>query len=153
MKKTLTSIIFGALLLAQAGCARGFDINTPTSFAELDGSGDYEYRATSAEGVVIGVRTAENDPKGNLEFWKAAMGYELARRGYSKQGESEVKSASGTSGVQLRYSTKHQGRPHVFWATLFVTESKIVVVEAGGDVEHFEKVQAQVSSAINGIDV
>lgn len=41
----------------------------------------------------------------------------------------------------------------MFWATLFVTESKIVVVEAGGDVEHFQKVQAEVSSAINGVDV
>jgi hypothetical protein len=98
------------------------------------------------------VRTADNDPKGNLAFWKAAMGYELASRGYKKRGEQEIKSASGTPGVQLRYSTSHRGRPHVFWATLFVTGSKIVVVEAGGDVEHFEKVRAEVNSAISGVD-
>ncbi len=145
-------ILLALSLVAMTGCARGFDINTPDSFAELEGSDDYKYRATSAEGVVIAVRTADNDPKGNLEFWKTAMGYELSRRGYAKQSEVAVKSLSGTPGVQLRFTTSHRERPHVFWATLFVTGSKIVIVEAGGDKAHFEQVRAEVQAAIEGVD-
>jgi hypothetical protein len=144
-------LIFGVLALC-GGCSRGFDIQTPDGFAELD-EGDYSYRATSAEGVVIAVRREDNDPEGNLAFWSAAVDYELRRKGYSAVSSKDVKSGGGVSGKQIRYTLTREGRPNVLWATVYVTGGHVTVVEAGGDAAHFEHVEADVERAIGAIDV
>ena len=144
-------LLFGMLALC-GGCSRGFDIQTPDGFAELD-EGGYAYRATSAEGVVIAVRREANDPRGNLAFWSAAVDYELRRKGYAAVSSKDVKSPSGVSGKQLRYTTSRAGRPNVLWATVFVSGSSVTVVEAGGDAAHFADVEADVERSIAAIDV
>lgn len=144
-------LVFSILALS-AGCSRGFSIQTPEGFAELD-DGDYAYRATSAEGVVIAVRREDNDPQGNLAFWSAAVDYELRRKGYSAVSSKSVKSASGVSGKQIRYGITREGRPNVLWATVYVTSGNVTVVEAGGDSAHFEGVESEVEAAISEIDV
>jgi hypothetical protein len=140
------------LLLSLGGCARGFQLQTPDGFAELD-DGDYAYRATSAEGVVIAVRREANDPKANLAFWSAAVDYELRRKGYTARASKEVKSAEGVPGKQIRYEATREGRPNVLWTTVFVTGKHVVVVEAGGDSAHFERVEADVEKAIKALEL
>jgi hypothetical protein len=141
-----------SVLALSAGCSRGFEIQTPEGFAELD-EGSYSYRATSAEGVVIAVRREDNDPQGNLAFWSAAVDYELRRKGYAAVSSKSVKSASGVPGKQIRYSATRDGRPNVLWATVYVTGGHVTVVEAGGDEAHFETVEADVEKAIGALDV
>ena len=63
-------------------------IETPSGFAQIDdGRKDerytgYTYRATNAEGVVLGVRHERNDPSGDLQFWSGAVDAHLRRAGY-----------------------------------------------------------------------
>jgi hypothetical protein len=135
------------------GCGPGFVMNTPAGFAELDDNDAYAFRATSAEGVVVAVRREANDPKGNLDFWASAIGYELERKGYARLSEENVQAPGGVSGKQLRYHVTQNGRPHVFWATVFVTDRSVVVVEAGGDEAHFDRVKASVDLAIRRIEL
>ena len=140
------------LAIALGGCTRGFDIHTPDGFAELD-DGDYAYRATSAEGVVIAVRREANDPEANLAFWSSAVDYELRRKGYSALSAREVTSENGVPGKQIRYTTTRAGRPSVLWTTVYVSGSKVIVVEAGGDAAHFERVEADVERALKALEI
>lgn len=142
-----------SLSLFGAGCSRGFDIKTPDGFAELDSSDDYRYRATSADGVVLAVRREKNDPKGSLQFWASAIGNELSERGYGTPETERVKSKDGTAGQRLEYKTHKNGRPNVLWITVFVSDSRIVVVETGGDAEHFKKVEKELATAVASIEV
>lgn len=136
-----------------AGCSRGFDIKTPDGFAELDGSSDYRYRSTSADGVVIAVRREKNEPFGSLDFWSAVLENELERRGYRASETKSVKSKDGATGTQLRLTKHDGGRPNVLWVTVFVRGSHLVVIEAGGDAEHFARVKGQVDSAVQSVDL
>ncbi len=135
------------------GCSRGFDIKTPDGFAELEDGDDYRYRATSADGVVLAVRREANDPKGSLEFWASAIGNELSERGYGTAKAEKVTSKDGTPGRRLEYRTSRNGRPNVLWVTVFVSGSRVVVVETGGDADHFRKVEKEVSVAIGAVEI
>jgi hypothetical protein len=152
VKLGLCSALVIGVAVALGGCTRDVGIQTPESFAELD-EGDYAYRATSAEGVVIAVRREDNDPKGTLAFWSSAIDYELRRKGYSAQSAKSVKSADGVAGKQIRYSASREGRPSVLWTTVFVSGGNVIVVEAGGDAAHFEGVESEVEKAINEVEV
>lgn len=142
------SLPFVLLAAAALGCGPGFEITTPAGFAELEDQEDYGYRATSAEGVVVAVRREDNRPYGDLAFWSGAVDAELRRAGYVAEKALEVKTADGVSGRQIRYRREIAGRPHAFWATVFVTETVVVTIEAGGDQAHFEKLEKAVAEAI-----
>ncbi len=140
-------------LLGSPGCSRGFAINTPAGFAELEDQEPYGYRATSAEGVVIAVRREDNQPWGDLHFWAGAVDAHLRRDGYVAQKVKELKSADGVPGRQLRYRRTRASRPHIFWATVFSTDEAVVVVETGGDQAYFEQAEKAVSAAIASLRV
>ncbi len=71
-----------SLLLSTAatGCTHQSEIQTPDGFAVLEDE-RYDYRASSAEGVVLAVRDNKNDPQGDLDFWSGALHAHLERRG------------------------------------------------------------------------
>jgi hypothetical protein len=141
------------LVLGLVGCSRGFVIVTPTGFAELEAQHEYAYRATNAEGVVIAVRREDNRPYGDLAFWTGAVDAHLRRGGYVADKAVDVQAANGVSGRQIRYHTTREGREFVFWVNVFVTESAVVVVEAGGDRAHFDKLQAAVSDSLSSLEI
>jgi hypothetical protein len=79
--------------------------------------------------------------------------YELERKGYARVDKQDVHSPGGVAGRQMRYRVTRNGRPNVLWVTVFVTESSVFVVEAGGDVAHFERVEKAVDEAVRGLDL
>jgi len=141
-----------ALLLAlPVGCA-SFHMNTQPGFAELEGNDDHAYRATSAEGVVIAVRSERNRPEGNLDFWAGAVDERLRSTGYTLDGDPRpVQSADGVTGVQRRYARDSNGRTLRYWVTVFVKGSRVFVVEAGGDREVFDRAAPAVERAVASI--
>lgn len=146
-------IAFLFTLLLTAACTHGARLETPSGFATLDGSSAYSYRATSAKGVVLATRTQPNAVKANIEFWAETLDAKLRDKGYTVDGSSRgVTTAKGLSGTQLRYLTSKGGREHRYWVTVFVTKSKVFVVEAAGDKEQFDKSVAAVDSAITSLD-
>jgi hypothetical protein len=151
--KTLCLLFALGSSALSAGCARGYAIETPDGFAELDDNDDYGYRATSAEGVVLAVRKEDNDPKGGLDFWSTAVKNDLSARGYQLAKTKSIKSKNGVAGQELRYETVRSGRPNVLWVAVFVSGKHVIVVEAGGDVAHFEKSEDKVEAAIENLEV
>ena len=71
---------------------------------------------------------------------------------------TRASSAAGMRGAQLRYLQAVGGRPHRYWATVFVRPggflrpSKVYVVEAGGDAETFDRAAPQVERTITSLE-
>lgn len=145
-------LILCALAVLCGGCATT-SLATPTGFASHHDNRTYDFRASDGEGVVIAVRTEKNRPRGDLQYWSAALDVQLRSAGYEAGGAVELKSADGHAGRQLRYVLHEDGRELMFWVALFVTDRQVVVVEAGGDAVFFEPKIDQVEAAISSLQV
>ena len=122
-------------LLGAVGCGPSFEAKTPAGFVELDDDAStYDYRSTSADGVVMAVRELDHDPKGEPEFWVKAIKNRMRERGgYALIDEKPVQSADGVKGTQLRFGhDEDSGKPHYYYVTLFVTDDALFLLEAGG---------------------
>lgn len=137
-------------LLALAACGKPFQAATPKDFVDLGGRyGENEYRAATADGVVIGARAFDNDPKGELSFWSRALENRMREMGgYALLDKRDVKDRRGEPGVEMRFGHDEGSEPHLYVVALFVTDAKIFVVEAGGPKKEMEREGARVDWAI-----
>lgn len=150
MKRTIST--FCALVALLGGCATS-SLATPSGFAEHHQRRAYDFRASDGEGVVIAVRSEKNRPRGDLQYWSSTLDVQLRNAGYEAREAVELKSADGHAGRQLRYVLHHDGRELMFWVSVFVTERRVVVVEAGGDALFFEAKIEQVEAAIGSLQL
>ena len=126
---------FSIFLVAvgMAACGPSFTQPTPPGFVELEDQEAYDYRATTADGLVISVREIDHEPTGEMSFWTKAIENHMRQRGgYALLGSHPVKNAEGLDGVQLRFGHDEQSTPHLYYVTVFVTEDYIYLLEAGG---------------------
>lgn len=144
---------FAACVLAATalvGCGRPYEVATPTGFVDLqdrydDREGD-EYRATTADGVVIGVRAYDNEPYAERTFLVRAIENQLRLgRGYSLISTKEVSAKDGTKGTQLRFGHDEPTGPHLYVLTIFTDEDYVYLHEAGGKKELVEKAEASIT--------
>jgi hypothetical protein len=142
-----------AALGALAGCGHPFRPATPQGFVDLgDRYPDGEYRATTADGVVIGVRAFDNDPKGELAFWARALERRVRDMGgYALLEKKDAASAAGLRGVAMRFGHDEGKEPFLYVIALFVTDKKIYLLEAGGTKSEMAKQEAQIDYAIKNL--
>ena len=145
-----TLIISTAFATLVAACGPSFEAATPPQFVEIENDyDDFDHRAASADGVVFAVREIEHDPEGSRAFWSKAIENRMRDQGgYALLEKRDVKTAQGVDGTQLRFGHDEEGRPHLYYITLFVTEDTIYVHEAGGTKELMERHAAQVDWAV-----
>ncbi len=138
--RDLASLGFGraaalAAALLSSACST-FQAATPPGFVELEESAPYDYRATTADGVVLAVRSIEHEPKGELGFWVTAVERQVReQKGYALLETRDVKNAQGLAGKQLRFGHDEGKQPHLYYVTLFVTDARLYLLEAGGKKE------------------
>ena len=143
LKNVLVGVTLASLSLGAAACGPSVNVATPPGFAVLDKQKEYTYRAMSADNVVLGVRAEKNDPFGPLSFWADALDRKLQNSGYAPEGAAApVRSAGGLDGTLLKYTHDRNRRPHKFWIAVFVTDSRVWVVEAGGDADRLKDKRA-----------
>ncbi|MBN1612502.1 MAG: serine/threonine protein kinase [Polyangiaceae bacterium] len=133
-------------VLACAACGPSFKVATPTGFAELDDE-RYDYRATSADGLVLAVRQIDHDPQADEAFWLKALKNRLHDQGYALLEERPVTSAGGVKGTLLRFGHDEQGGPHLYLVALYVTEDYLFLFEAGGTEEQVKRYDQQIGWA------
>lgn len=151
MKRALYSLLFLGLV---AGCGRPFDVKTAPGFVELENQAQYEYRATTPEGVVTAVRVVEDEDRGDLGFWTQAVLLELRDvRGYALLESAEVTSADGTKGRLLKFGHDEDGKPYTYWLTLYLAQGRLFLVEAGGAKEAFERAKPGVEWTLKSVKV
>ncbi len=144
---SFVAILAACVLALSTGCGRPYDVATPDGFVELteDGARTYEssadeYRAATADGVVLAVRAWDNEPKVDLTV--ATRSLENRTRigqGYALLEKKEVLAANGTKGTALHLGHDQEGQAHLYRVVVFVTEDHVYIVEAGGKKELFEK--------------
>lgn len=139
-----------ALLLA--ACAPSFSLQTPAGFVELteDATDEtFQYRATTADGLVLAARELEHAPRGSLEFWTKAIENEIRHRGgYALLDDQPVKTSAGLSGRRLRFGHDEGRQPHLYYVAVFVTDDHLYVLEVGGRRELVEAHEAQLEAAM-----
>ncbi len=121
-----------------AGCGgHDFFVAAPPGFVELeDQEPTFDYRATSADGVVIAVRQIEHKPKGDQAFWVQAIKNRMREKaGYALLRTSEVTTKSGMKGTKLEFGHDENGQSMLYTVTLFVTEKNLFLLEFGGTKE------------------
>jgi hypothetical protein len=128
---TARDLLFVTLTLASCGT---FKAKTPAGFVGLpDQEAPYEYRATTHDGVVLAVRVLPNEPTGDGAFWSQAIELRLRHQGgYALLDSGSVKTKSGLPGRRLRFGHDEGAQPHLYQVTIFVTKTRIYVLEAGG---------------------
>ena len=143
------------LALAWSGCGHSFEAATPTGFVELEEEQEpYDYRATTADGLVLGVTEVDHEPEGNLEFWSRAIENRMRQRGgYALLGKGVVKNRDGVTGHQLRFGHDQSGKPHLYNVTIFLTESTIYILEAGGTKELMTRHKQQLDWSVQNFRI
>jgi len=144
------SIALLLILGLTPACGRPFEAKTPAGFVELEEKhSDYDYRATTADGLVVAIRVEEHKPRGELTFWERAVENQLRMRGgYALLDTRDVQNANGIAGRQLRFGHDEAGKPHLYYVTIYPTKRKLFILEAGGWSEEVEKNTALVEEAI-----
>jgi hypothetical protein len=132
MSSRAVALAAAALSLA-AGCST-FKVSTPAAFVELpDQEPNYDYRATTHDGVVVSVRSLDNDPRGDQAFWTRAVEQRVRHQGgYALLDNRAVTARDGLTGRQLRFGHDEGARPHLYNIAMFVTHKRIYLIETGG---------------------
>jgi hypothetical protein len=138
-------------LAALAACGPSFHHPTPKEFVELEDQRRYDYRAVSADGMVLAVRELEHEPEGDLAFWSKAIENQMRKRaGYALLSVKDVKTDSGLAGKQMRFGHDRSQKPHLYYLTVFVTDKHIYLLEAGGSKEQMTQRDQALATAIAG---
>jgi hypothetical protein len=155
MKRALC--IFAALAaLASIGCGRPFDVKTAPGFVELDNQEpQFGYRALAPEGVVVAVRVVDiNDDQSDVDFWTKAVTIRMRQlNGYALLGTKDATSLDGTKGKELTFGHDENGKPYLYRVRIFTAQSRLFVVEAGGQKDNMTKYQASVDWALASVRV
>jgi hypothetical protein len=150
-QRTISSVFLAlagaVVILAASGCGKSFQIPTAPGFVKLeDQEPAYDYRATTADGVVIGVREIKHEPKGDNAFWVQAIKNQMrAMAGYALLDTVQVSTKSGLKGTQLRFGHDEKGEPLLYSVTVFVTDKYIYVVEFGGTKQQMDQQATQLT--------
>ena len=139
------------LCIVCIGCGVSFEVKTPRGFVKLeDQEPQYDYRAVSAEGVVIAVREIEHKPKGDTSFWITAIRSHMREMaGYALLEEKKVTTKSGLNGTQLSFGHDENGETMLYNVVVFVTEKYIFLLEFGGSKKEMDRQQAQLASVLD----
>jgi hypothetical protein len=147
----LSALFLGISLLASA-CTPAAKLDAPPGFATLKSQSGYDYRAVNAHGVVVAARTEPNDIHGNTAFWADSLEEKLGRAGYTKASSADTDTRVGKARMQ-KYTATRDGREMSYWLLVVSNDKSVVVVEAGGDKETFDKVAKDVESTMKSVAV
>ena len=148
-----TSIVSAAVLalsLLANACTPAATLDAPPGFATLKSQSGYDYRAVNAHGVVVAARTEPNDLHGNTTFWADSLEEKLSRSGYAKESATDVDTRVGKAKMQ-KYAASRGGREMSYWLLVVSNDKNVVIVEAGGDKETFEKASKDVEATMKSV--
>ena len=146
---TTTRLLFLASLasisILASGCSPRYQVFTADEFHVLEEGYDYDFRATTADGLVIALREIENPQQNtSLKFWTQAIENKLRLdSGYALLNTKTIETASGLKGSQMRFGTDRDQGAHVYIVTAFLTEKYLYILEAGGTEAQVAQHQAQ----------
>jgi hypothetical protein len=148
----LLSLLAG---IGSTGCGRPFKVATSPGMVELDHQGpDYDYRAMTPEGVIMGIRVVDTDGRGDVDFWTRATSLRMRQlNGYALLASKDVKSKDGTPGRELDFGHDERGKTYLYNVRIFVAQKRLFVIESGGPREEVEKYEPSLAQMEASVEV
>lgn len=153
------------LAVATSGCDNAFTPKTPQGFVAFDTGyddpwwqqktdSDYDYRATTADGVFLAVRRFKNDPQGDIGYWSEAIAQRLAAYGsYSVTSTRDVTNHQGVAGRELTLKHTAPGTEHSYRIAVYDRNGWLYVLESGGDTQKMSHWSVALDEAVTGISI
>ena len=104
--------------------------HAPAGFAAYDRS--CRFQAVSPDDVVYRVRSASNEPKADLAFWREALRTRMVDAGYHLLSEQDI-TAGARTGALLELGAANGEQDQTYMVALFVEGRHLVLVEATGE--------------------
>lgn len=155
MKARIGSLVIAtACALGVAACGKPFDVKAAPGFVPLENQYEYDWRATTPEGVVVSVKVIEDEQRGDLPFWTQAITLQLRDvSGYALLESTDVASLDGTKGRLLKFGHDEDGKPYAYWLAIFPAQGRLFLVEAGGAKDTFERARPNVEWTMKTVRV
>lgn len=131
------------VLLSLVGCSPKPAV--PDGFAPYKGK--QGVKAVSPDGVMYRVRETPNKPEANLDFWKEALVTRQKRAGYKVIKEGEIEAGKLKGGL-LELQAPMGAQDYTYLIAIFVHGDTLVLVEAAGEVQLFERHRQVILDAI-----
>jgi hypothetical protein len=142
-----------ALVLLAVGCSP-FAIQTSPAMIELKDQSDYAYRAMTPDGAVLGVRVIKDAGKADVAFWTQAVTLHMQElSGYALLTTTDVTTANGVAGKELRFGHDENGKPYAYAVRIFVQGKTLFLVEAGGTKDAMERNRATLDWSMTSFHV
>lgn len=152
------------LAVATTGCDTAFTPQTPKGFVAFDtgyddhwwqsrqSDSEYDYRATTADGVFLAVRRFKNDPKGDIGYWSEAIAQRLAAYGsYTVVASHDIRNHQGVAGRELTLKHSVPGSEHDYRLAVYDRNGWLYVIESGGDADKMAHWTVALDEAVKGI--
>ena len=152
------SLVAALAASALAGCGPQFNFSLPERFVVLEDPGasttGYVQRATTPDGVVVGLRALDHRVEGTLAFWSEAVVRQLRdQRGYAVLAEEDIAAAHGEPGRLVRLGRDLDGHSYRYTIAVFVTEDHVWIADAGGREEPFAALEPEIEGAIRALEL
>jgi len=142
-------VVLITVSLIYSGCA-SFHATPPKEFAPYKGKNTY--RAVSPEGVNFRVRTEENKPFAELSFWKEAMQNRMIDAGYTFVDSSNI-NINEKAGFMLELAAPLGPEDYSYLISIVLKGKEIIIIEAAGEVNKFQKRKPDIIEAIKKIEL
>jgi hypothetical protein len=125
------------------------EVKKPAGFAETVSK--TEYRAISPEGILYRVRSVDNYPVKNLDFWSKALKNQLATEGYLLTDDGEEFSAGDHRGVLYEWGVRYGNEDFIYLTAIIVFDDRITIAEAGGEHKIYAKYRQSILESLKSI--
>ena len=149
MRKGLMVAFFSLTMLATlSGCGRQFVAVRPEGFASYPKEKTFE--AVSPDQIVYRVRVEKNEPYALFAFWKEALIKRMSSAGYRIISDTSTM-ISGRQALLLESAAPLGESDYSYLIAMAVFDKKILIAEAAGKVELFQKKKDALLKAISAI--
>lgn len=130
---SLSKLLATLLLCPLIGCAAA-RMTPPSGYVVLREPFPYNFKAVSAQGAAIGLRTRDNEHESaDLKFWSAAVEHQkVDLDGMTLAGRESMRSKDDVEGVLFHFESGEGAATLTYLVALYVTPARVVTIEAAG---------------------
>ncbi len=149
LKSILNPLLISCMISLCVACSPKYTMPTLDQFSIYEK--DRNARHISPDGIRLMIRTVDNNPKGDLAFWKEAIRKHLDDSGYLFQAQKTIKTnhPKQGEGEALSFIVPYQGEDWGFAVVIFVQEDDLTLVEMTGPFQNFPKAWEQLADRIH----
>ncbi|MFP4562932.1 MAG: hypothetical protein ACLFRY_06435 [Spirochaetia bacterium] len=148
LKSTAAAAAVLCGLVLFAGC-RPYRAEAPKGFAEIRRPERGNYLAVSPEGVRFRIRTVENYPRMDTDFWAETLAAHLREEGYSLVSGPEKAGET----IRMEWGVPYNGEDYMYTTAVKVSGRRIVIIESGAPYELYTRYADRIEKSLENLDI